>query len=161
MSTERNPPVAPDEPSTIRSFSHHATQFFAPLQREIDRAFSEFGRGLDRLDVFAPIPSIDFAETKDGIEITVELPGLTKKDIHLAVEDDVLTVSGEKRAEKKQEGKDFRFVERRFGAFSRSISLPRGIDAGQIKAEMRDGLLKVTAPRPGHGDGNKVEVTIA
>ena len=105
--------------------------------------------------------AIDFAETKDGIEITVELPGLTKKDIHLAVEDDVLTVSGEKRAEKKQEGKDFRFVERRFGAFSRSISLPRGIDAGQIKAEMRDGLLKVTAPRPGHGDGNKVEVTIA
>jgi len=161
MSAERNSPAASDEPSTMRSLSHHATQFFAPLQREIDRAFSEFGRGLDRLDVFAPIPSIDFAETEDGIEITAELPGLTKKDIRLTVEDDVLTVSGEKRAEKKQEGKDFRFVERRFGAFSRAISLPRGIDASQIEAEMRDGLLKITAPRPGHGDSRKVELTIA
>lgn len=100
----------PERASPIQALSGRASHFFAPLQREIDRAFSDFGRGLDRLDIFAPVPNVDYAETADGIEITAELPGLTRDDVRITVEDDGLTFSGEKRAEKKNEGKDYRFV---------------------------------------------------
>ena len=164
MSAQTSSGAAPQptaEPSSFRSLSHQTAQFFAPLQREIDRAVADFGRGLDRLDMFAPVPNVDYAETKDGIEITAELPGLTKKDIKVTFEDDVLTLAGEKRAEQKREGKDYRFVERRFGAFARSIPLPRGVDAAQLKAEMKDGLLRITAPNPDNGDSRKIEVTVA
>ncbi|MEH6664838.1 MAG: Hsp20/alpha crystallin family protein [Brevundimonas sp.] len=150
----------PAPTSPIQAFSSQASHFFAPLQREIDRAFSDFGRGLEKLDIFAPVPNMDYAETADGIEITAELPGLTRDDVKITVEDDVLTLSGEKRAEKKDEGKDYRFVERRYGAFSRAIALPHGIDADSIKAEMKDGLLKVSARKPANGDSRKVNIAI-
>ena len=69
---------------------------------------------------------MNLAETKDGLELTVELPGLEEKDVNIEISDGVLTVSGEKEFESEQKDKNYRMVERGYGSFSRSIELPAG-----------------------------------
>ncbi len=101
---------------------------------------------------------MDCAETQDGLELTAEMPGLKEKDVNVTVSDGVLTVSGEKRAETKQNDKGYRFVERSYGAFSRSIVLPPGTDSSKIKATISDGVLKVVAPRTAQAEPHRIEV---
>jgi HSP20 family protein len=135
---------------------------FGSLQREIDRLFEDFtpafaaGRGLT--DVKA---KMDLAETKDGLELTVELPGLEEKDVNVTVSDGVLTVSGEKKFESEKKDKNYHLVERSYGSFSRSISLPDGVKAEQVKATMSKGVLKVAIPTPAKAETKKIEVTAA
>lgn len=132
---------------------------FGSLQREIDRLFEDFtptfatGRGLT--DVKA---KMDLAETKDGLELTVELPGLEEKDVDVSVSDGVLTVSGEKKFESEKKDKNYHFVERSYGSFSRSITLPDGVKADQIQASMNKGVLKVIIPTPVKAEAKKIEV---
>ena len=77
---------------------------------------------------------MDLAETKDGLELTVELPGLEEKDVDVSVSDGLLTVSGEKKIESERQDKNYQFIERSYGSFSRAIALPEGVKADQIKA---------------------------
>ncbi|MGZ3273282.1 MAG: Hsp20/alpha crystallin family protein [Caulobacteraceae bacterium] len=101
---------------------------------------------------------MDCAETEDGLELTAEMPGLKEKDVQVVVSDGVLTISGEKRAEREQKDKGYMFVERSYGAFSRSVDLPADIDSTKIKATIADGVLKVVAPRRAKTDPQKIEV---
>ena len=92
-------------------------------------------------------PSVDIVETTDNYTLTADLPGLTKDDIHLTVEEGVLTLSGERKSD-RSESKEFGHrYERVFGKFSRSFQLDSGIDNKQIKAEFKNGLLKVVLPK--------------
>jgi HSP20 family protein len=135
---------------------------FSSLQRQIDRLFDDFspsfvtGRGLNEVSA-----RMDLAETKDGLELTVELPGLEEKDVHVSVSDGVLTVSGEKKFETEQKDKSYHFVERGYGSFSRSVDLPEGVSADQIKATMGKGVLKVVVPTPAKPEPKKIEVKAA
>jgi HSP20 family protein len=136
---------------------------FGSLQRQIDRLFEDFtptfastGRGVTEVRA-----RMDLAETKDGLELTVELPGLEEKDVQVAVSDGVLTVSGEKKFETEKKDKSYHLVERSYGSFSRSISLPEGVKADQIKATMSKGVLKVAVPTPVKPEPKKIEVTAA
>lgn len=135
---------------------------FSSLQREIDRLFEDFtptfatGRGL--ADVKA---QMDLAETPEGLELTVELPGLEEKDVAVSVSDGLLTVSGEKRFESEKKDKNYHFVERSYGSFSRSIDLPAGVTADKIKATMSKGVLKVVIPTPAKPEPQKIEVKAA
>ncbi|MBX6424589.1 MAG: Hsp20/alpha crystallin family protein [Variibacter sp.] len=134
---------------------------FVNLQREIDRIFEEFARGLPSLGSSDLMPRMDVTESDGEIEITAELPGLEEKDVEITVSDNVLTVRGEKKAEAEEKKKDYRLVERSYGSFSRSVELPSGVDPDRIKATMTKGVLKITVPKPAPSHQKKIEVKAA
>jgi HSP20 family protein len=139
--------------------SRRTYNVFGSLQREIDHLFEDFapalalGRGFN--DVRC---KMDLAETAKGLELSVELPGLAEKDVKVSVADGLLTVSGEKKFENEKNDKSYRFVERGYGGFSRSIDLPKGVKADEIKASLSKGVLKVTIPTPAKAEPKKIEV---
>ena len=125
---------------------------FAPLQREIDRVFEDFvpsfWSGGGPVDVRC---KMNLAETKDGLELTVELPGLEEKDVNVEVSDGVLTVSGEKKFESEQKDKNYHMVERGYGSFSRSIDLPAGVQGRPDQGRPRQG--RADRDHPGRAEG--------
>lgn len=136
---------------------------FTSLQREVERVFEDFARGFPAFA--APTteltPKMDASETDKEFELTFELPGLEEKDVDINVADNVLTVRGEKKAEKEQKDKNYRTVERSYGSFVRSVELPDGIDPDAIKATITKGVLKVTVPKPAPAVTKKVEIKAA
>jgi HSP20 family protein len=137
--------------------ARHAASVFGPLQREIDRLFEDFSPSLLGRAGDAGC-KMDLADTGQGLELTIELPGLEEKDVDVSVADGVLTVSGEKKFETDKTDKNYRFVERRYGSFSRSLTLPEGAKADQIKATLNKGVLKVTIPAPAPSAPEKIAV---
>jgi HSP20 family protein len=101
---------------------------------------------------------MDVTETAKEIEITAELPGLEEKDVQINVADNVLTIRGEKKAEKEEKEKNYRLVERSYGAFERTLELPEGVNADAIKANIAKGVLKVIIPKPEPAQAKKIEV---
>jgi HSP20 family protein len=137
---------------------HSLTRFADPLislQREIDRVFDDFTRGWGTQEL---MPGMNVAETENEIEITAELPGLEEKDVEVKVADNVLTIKGEKKAEKEEKEKSYRMFERSYGSFSRTLELPNGVNPDDIKATLANGVLKVTIPKPAPVQAKKVEV---
>ncbi len=135
-----------------------AGNVFAPIQREFDRLFDQLGSGFASLAETELAPNMDIRDTKDGLEISLELPGMTRSDVKIAVDDDLLTVSGEKKIEKETKEGDYHLSERAYGTFSRSITLPRSIVAEKIKATMKDGVLTLTAPKNGGAKAKAIEI---
>jgi len=129
---------------------------FTALRRNFDRFFDDFGIG-----GWPPIrltPRVDVTDTNGVIEITAELPGLEDKDVNVAFEDGALTISGEKKAETQKTEKDYVYSERSFGAFTRRIPLPAGVDASSVKAELSKGVLRVSVAKPTGASSTKIEV---
>ena len=91
---------------------------------------------------------VDIAETDHEIEITAELPGVSEKDVDVTLEDDVLRIRAEKKSEEEKGKKNWRVVERSYGAFERAIRVPAGIDPEQVNARFENGVLTVTLPKP-------------
>ena len=139
---------------------------FGSLQREVDRLFDDFTRGIGPNGGGALMPSIDVSETDKEIEITVDLPGLERKDVDISLENDVLTIRGEKKIETKPDNKDgkqgkdktYHVAERSYGVFYRVIQLPPGIDPSKVQATMSKGVLKVAIPKPTRSSAAKIEV---
>jgi len=102
-----------------------------------------------QLDTFEWRPTADMIATKDGYEITAEIPGVTKDNIKVDINDDVITLRGEKKMESKhgEEGSDSYYKERSFGSFTRKFALPDGVDPKSIKASFKDGVLKMHLPK--------------
>ena len=140
---------------------------FTSLQREIDRLFDDFSRGFPTVSSFPAFttppltPSMDVTETDKEIEVTAELPGLEEKDVQINVADGVLTIKGEKKAEKEEKDKNYWMVERSYGSFARSLELPAGVDPDAIKASISKGVLKVSVPKSAPAQVKKVEVKAA
>lgn len=101
-----------------------ALTVLAPLQREFDRLFDQLGAGWSNLGAVELAPRMDVRDTKEGFEITLELAGIDQADVKIAVEDDLLTISGEKKTEKETKAEGYRLSKRSYGSFSRSITLP-------------------------------------
>lgn len=143
------------------------TQPFLSLQREIDRLFEDFTSGFPTMPSFASgngsslMPSTDVTETDKEIEITAELPGLEEKDVQVNFADGVLTIRGEKKAEKEEKDKNYRLVERSYGSFERQVALPEGVKAEDVKASIAKGVLTVTVPKPAPAQAKKIEVKSA
>lgn len=141
--------------------SKSALNPFGMLQREVDRLFDEFSRGpagLGRSTIFGLTPTMDVKETEKEIEISAELPGLERNNVDISVDDGELVIRGEKKAESEKEDKNYFLAERSYGAFYRSVPLPRGVDPSAIQATMSKGVLKVTIPKPAKSDAKKIEV---
>jgi HSP20 family protein len=125
---------------------------FAAFRREMERLFDSFGRDIgwptgDRRTA-ATAPSIDVSETDSELRIDADLPGVEEKDVDVAISDNVLTIKGEKKAEKEEKKKDFHLVERSYGSFSRSLTLPFAADPAKAKATFKNGVLSITLPKP-------------
>ncbi len=134
---------------------------FDGLQREVERLFDDFSRGYATPRTQDLTPSIDVTETDKEVEITAELPGLEEKDVQVNVADNLLTIRGEKKAEREDKNKDYHVVERSYGSFSRTLELPESVDADAIQATMSKGVLKVVVPKPAPAQVKKVSIKSA
>lgn len=123
---------------------------FSSLQREIDRVFHDFGRGAPLLGEFgrnAVAMKVNVAEHDGAIEVTAEIPGCAPEDVDVQLKDGVLTIKGEKKVEKDDKQKDFHVMERSYGVFERSFSLPADVDAAKVEAAFDKGVLRVSLPK--------------
>jgi HSP20 family protein len=124
------------------------------LRREIDDVFDDFFRsfGFPMLGGEMPaaklVPRLDVSETEQEIQIQAELPGIDEKDVEVTLADDVLTIRGEKKAEQEKKERDYHLMERSQGTFVRSLRLPFTVDAGQVTAAFKNGVLTITIPKP-------------
>ena len=106
----------------------------------------------------APVPSVDVTEDDGSYIVSAELPGTKREDVNVELEDDVLTIRGEKRSEREEKKEKRRFVERSYGTFERSFSLPRYVDLDKIVAEFKDGVLNIHVPKLEQVKGKKVDI---
>jgi HSP20 family protein len=134
---------------------------FGSLQREVDNLFEEFTRGLSTDGRISTLmPSLDVSESDQEIEIRVDLPGLERKDVDISIENDLLTIRGEKKFETSEDdkAKNYHVRERGYGAFYRVLQLPPGIDASKVQATMSKGVLTIAIPMPALSAAKKIEV---
>jgi len=117
-----------------------------PFSREIDRVFDAFFGQTDQARRW--VPPIDLVEAEDHFVLRADLPGLSEGDVNIEVQDGTLTISGERGAEHEQREKGWYRIERSFGRFSRSLSLPDGVDPDGIQASFSHGVLEVRIPKP-------------
>ncbi|RAH97870.1 heat-shock protein [Acuticoccus sediminis] len=125
---------------------------FVSLQREVERVFSDFSRGWPTVSFdwpHAALPRMDIVEKDGYIIMTAELPGLEEKDVDIEVNQNILTIKGEKKTEREEKQDNNCYLsERTFGSFARAIELPEGVKADDVKASMAKGVLTITVPKP-------------
>jgi HSP20 family protein len=106
-------------------------------------------------------PSVDISETPETFVITAELPEVKRDDIKVTIDNGVLTLKGERRLDKEEKGKKFHRIERSYGTFVRSFSLPDSVDDSRIKADAKDGVLTVTLGKAAKEKPKTIEVKVA
>jgi len=133
------------------------------LQNEMNRLFTTMfdtpdgnanGTGLRRWS-----PAMDLVETDEHFVLRADLPGMTQEDVAIEVEDRTLTISGERRAEHEVGEEGFRRVERSFGHFSRSLTLPDGVDPDAVTAAFDKGVLEIRVPKPEQRKPRRISIT--
>jgi HSP20 family protein len=127
---------------------------FGELRQRVEEMFREAGIGGDG----AWTPSVDVLRKGGSVILRVDLPGIKPEEVKVSVEDDVLTVSGEHTEESEEEKDSYMRRERRFGSFSRSMTLPAGVKAEDIESTTKDGVLEVTIPLPESESKKPVEI---
>ncbi|OGK98455.1 MAG: hypothetical protein A3E31_10045 [Candidatus Rokubacteria bacterium RIFCSPHIGHO2_12_FULL_73_22] len=130
------------------------------FKREMDRLFDRFFE--PRWDEFELVgewaPRVDVSETKDAVVVKAELPGMEQKDINVELENQVLTIKGEKHQEKEEKSERFHRMERSWGAFSRTFRLPAAVEGGKVNATFKSGVLTVTLPKAPTAKGTTIPV---
>ena len=128
------------------------------LRREIDRLFEDAVGGSGG---GAWSPSVNVREAGDSVLLEMELPGISPEEVDISIDNDMLTVSGEKREERREGEEDSRYflVERRYGSFSRTFSLPQGVDHEQVSADFDKGLLTIRIPRAALPQPRRVQIS--
>jgi HSP20 family protein len=134
---------------------------FRRMQREIDRVFENFlpereGNGSET-SVWAP--RVDLVENENMYKILADLPGVTKEDLKISYQDGTLVVTGERRMESEESQGDFVRVERSFGHFYRSFTLPQQVDPDRIEARFENGVLTVNAPKAEETKPRQIQVS--
>ena len=136
------------------------------LSQRMDRMFEELmGRGLRRLAEDDRVrgswsPAVNILEKKDAIVITADLPGLKAEDVDVTVDNGVLTIRGERRLEEASEGETYHRVERVYGVFERTFTLPNSVDVNRIDAKFRNGEMLVTLPKREESKPRAVKVAV-
>jgi HSP20 family protein len=138
-------------------------QQLSRLRNEIDRAFgwpaAEWTGAPDIFEQWAP--SVDMYDDKDKITVSAELPGMKKEDIDISVTGNTLSIIGERKHEEtKETGETFR-SERYFGRFHRTVTLPHAVDANQVKATYKDGVLNIALPKTEEAKRKQIEVKVS
>ncbi|MCO6510662.1 MAG: Hsp20/alpha crystallin family protein [Aridibacter famidurans] len=131
------------------------------LQDEMNRLFmTNVPRSVAQEDLASGgwSPSVDIYESENEIILEAELPGMKRDDFEVSIENNVITLKGKREFEKKEEGDNYHRVERSYGAFTRSFSLPRTVSAENTTADFRNGVLKVTLPKREEAKARRIEV---
>jgi HSP20 family protein len=122
------------------------------LDTRLSADFPGFGTGW--------IPAVDVEETADEYLIRAEMPGLKKEDVKISLQENVLTISGEKKSEAKSDDKRYHRLERTYGSFQRSFSLPEPIKADKIGARFKDGVLEVKIPKSEETKPREIDIKV-
>jgi HSP20 family protein len=131
-----------------------------PFSREIDRMFDAFF-GQSEQQARRWVPPMDLVEAEDHFVLKADLPGLSDGDVSIEVQDGSLTISGERKAEHEQSERGWYRIERAFGSFNRSLTLPDGVDADGIEASFSNGVLQVRIPKPAERKPRRIEISSA
>ena len=141
---------------------------FYALHREVDRLFDDFfgGSGLapfngglmEQYGAFNP--RVDVTENEKEIKVAAELPGLDEKDVEVVLSNDMLTISGEKKAEKEDKGENYYRMERSYGSFQQVIPLSTEVEADKVEATFKNGVLQITLPKLHPGETAKKKIQI-
>ena len=133
------------------------------FRKDISRVFDDFF-AITPSTLFETdwVPTVDVEEDDKAVHVKAEIPGIEEKDLNVTLEDNILTISGEKNEEKKEENKkkNYIFSERKFGSFSRSITLPDGVKGEKIKANFKKGVLKVEIPKDDTKKPKKISINV-
>jgi HSP20 family protein len=133
------------------------------VQTEINRLFNTLFESPTPVANGTPrrwIPAMDLVENKDQFVLRADLPGISEGDVRIELQDNVLTVSGERKAEREERKEGYYRLERASGAFSRSLTLPDGVDPDKVKASFDRGVLEVQIPKPELRKPHKVEIEV-
>jgi len=137
---------------------------FSELDEFQNRLGSFFGRGpMSRNregNSSSWSPAVDVIEDEKEFLVKAELPEVKKEDVHVSVENGILKISGERKYEKEEKNKRYHRTERSYGRFTRSFSLPEGADASKVRAEFKDGLLRVHMPKSETAKPKQIEVKV-
>jgi len=131
------------------------------LQSEMNRLFDtvfEQPSGGSRNVMRRWMPAMDLVESGDHFVLRADLPGMSQEDVNIEFEDGTLTISGERKAEHGEEKEGYHRVERSFGAFSRSLTLPQGVDADGVTASFDRGVLEIRVPKPEQRKPRRIEI---
>ena len=133
------------------------------MRREMDRLWDSFfeerpQRKIEELGEWGP--SLDLSETKNDLIVKADVPGIDPKDIDISLNKDVLTIKGEKKRETEEKGENYHFIERSYGAFARSIRLPRDVQTDKINASYKDGVLRVTLPKSEEAKKKEIRIKV-
>lgn len=135
--------------------------FRTRFSRLFDEAFNDMLQGHEGSEETTRrgwMPPVDIRETEDALFLTAELPGLTKDDVEITVEDHTLTLRGERKLEKDVQKESYHRIERAYGTFSRTFSLPTNIDTEGVSASFEDGVLQVEIPKAEEAKPRKIAI---
>ena len=138
-----------ETPSHIRK----ETNYFSDMGRRIETLFDQVFGTSPLVTYMTPetrgvfYPRTDIKETKKNIKIVSEMPGMDPNDIDVSVHNGILTITGEKKGEKEETGTDYHHIERSYGCFSRSITIPDSVDSEKVESTYKNGVLTVTLPK--------------
>ena len=131
------------------------------LQNQISRLFNEaFERSSDESSITAWAPAVDIFETEHELVVKADLPDIKPEEIDVRVENNILTIRGERKFEKKVDQSNYLRVERTFGSFSRSFSLANTVNSEAIKAEYKNGVLTLTVPKREEAKPKQIKVNV-
>jgi HSP20 family protein len=132
------------------------------MQREMNKIYGSFFRGVDEQSLLGStwMPAVDVVEENDEYIVKIELPGVSKDDVKITLESNILTIRGEKKAEKDSDEKNYHRTERSYGIFQRSFTLPASVKNEKIGAEYKDGILAVTLPKAEETKPKQIEVKV-
>jgi HSP20 family protein len=136
---------------------------FERMRREMDRLWDSFSEGGLRRrteEAVEWLPSLDIAETKNEVVVKAEVPGMDPKDIDISLSDGMLTIKGEKKQEKEEKEADYHLIERSYGAFTRSVRLPKEIQSDKIGASYKNGILKITLPKSEEAKKKEIKIKV-
>jgi HSP20 family protein len=132
------------------------------LRDEVDRTLQHWWSGNGEFEELMQggdwQPSVDISETDGALEVKVDLPGIKPENVEISVTDDRLTIHGERKEEKETKEKTVHRVERRYGSFYRSIALPSGTNADDVRAESDNGVITITLPKPAESKAKRIAV---
>lgn len=132
------------------------------IQEEINHSFDDFfGRSAREFPDGYWAPAVDIAESKDNLTVNVEVPGMKKEDVKVTFQDGILTIKGERKQEKEEKDKSFHRVERSYGSFCRSFTLPTMVQGDKIKANYKDGVLSIALPKVEEAKPKEITIDVA
>jgi HSP20 family protein len=132
------------------------------LQNRVNSIFRDFNDGADApLTTASFVPAVDIYEDEKKVSLKLEVPGMVEKDLDVSVENNVLTVRGERKFEKEEKEENFHRIERRYGSFSRSFTLPSTVDTEHIQAHYQAGVLKLDLMKKPEAQPKQIKVNVA